>query len=101
MQEKIQLVKPVTFNNELITEINLNLDALTGADLIEVERQFITANAINEAVQIKEYSKEYQVMVAARASGLPVSFYEQLGGRDFSQVTTKVQYFFTRMESVE
>lgn len=94
MKEIIKLVRPITHEGEEIKEIRLDFDSLTGGKLIEVERQFLMASPLNEGVSIKEYSKEYQALVAAKISNYPIEVFHQLGGRDFSNVTIMVQNFF-------
>lgn len=94
----IKLYRPIDFEGERITEIKLDLEGLTGADLISVEREASPAVQVNVA---KELTKEYQILVAARASKRPKELFLQLSAKDFTRVTLVVQNFFVASESVE
>lgn len=96
---KYRLIKPIQFDGETIEEINLELDSLKGNDLLLVERQFLAMGDQNQAMMLKELSKEYQVVVAARAAKLPVEFFQEISAKDFSRITMQVQNFFVDGES--
>lgn len=98
MAKPFTLLKPITFQGKEIKEISLDLAALTGMDMIAAEREFIRSMPDNERVALKELSKEYQTLVAARASNMPVEFFDQLGLKDFSRVTIGVQRFLLESE---
>lgn len=89
----INLKKPFDFDGKGYSEIRLDFDSLSGADIIGAERQFF-ANGANQSISIKEFSKEFQAYIAARAAKLPVEFFFALSVQDFTQVTLKVQNFF-------
>lgn len=93
MRKSYELEKPIEFDGVVRTEIELDLESLTGQDLLIVERQF-NSFAGNQSITVKEYNKEYLALVAARASKLPIEFFQRLGAKDFSAVTIKVQLFF-------
>lgn len=99
MGKTFTLLKPITFQGKEVKEIELDLAALTGMDMIAAEREFIRSAPDNERVSLKELSKEYQTLMAARASKMPVEFFDQLGLKDFSRVTIKVQRFLLELES--
>lgn len=86
--------KPVEFDGEKVESINLDLDSLTGQDMMMIERQFLSLSRENQANLMKEFSKEYQILIAARAAKLPVEFFSSIGARDFSGITIHVQNFF-------
>lgn len=94
----IKLVQPIDFEGECITEIQLDLESLTGADLISAEREASPSVQVNLA---KELTKEYQVLVAARASKRPKELFLKLGAKDFTRITLTVQNFFVASESAE
>ena len=93
-----KLRKPIEFEGKTYTEINLDLESLNGGDILAVGRQFGLVEA-NQTVLIKEYNKEYQTYVAARASKLPAELFFELSAIDFSVVTIKVQNFFLEADS--
>ncbi len=89
---KILLRKPLKHRGEDLTELDLNLEELTGYDLIEVEQQVNNSND-GRAILMPEYSKTYLITVAARALHMPVEALKQLSARDFTNITRSVQNF--------
>jgi len=99
--EKFKLLKPVEFDGHTYTEIDLDLDNLNGNDMMMVERQFVTISNSNHIVTVKEFSKEYQILTAARAAKLPFEFFQQISAKDFSRITIRVQNFFVYGDSAD
>lgn len=98
--KKIELHKPVEFDGETFTEISLDLDGLTGEDMLSVDRQYSSLSFENATTLSKELSKEYQLLTASRAAKMPVEFFYKLSARDFTRVTIRVRDFFTGMDLV-
>lgn len=98
MSKTYTFIQPVEYKGSTFESIELDFDALTGQDLIEVERLFIAADPMNEAVNIREFSKEYQIIVASQLASLPIDFFHKICARDFSQITTKVRLFFSGVD---
>lgn len=72
----VQLKTPVTFEGKQYDEIDLEcLENIRAADMIAVNREL--SNVGNIDVN-QEYTLEYALHIAARASGLPIEFFEQL-----------------------
>lgn len=93
-QGKYTFAKPFTFEGKEYKEISLDLDALTGADMLLAERQFNAIEGNNQTfVPVKELSKEFQSIIAAMAAKLPFEFMKALPANDFAKVTTQVQNF--------
>ena len=92
---KIKLKKPLSVKGEQLSEIDLNLEGLTGQDIIEVERQIDAAND-GRALLLPEYSKIYLAAVAARALKVPREALNMLTAKDFTQITQAVQNFLIR-----
>lgn len=90
----IKFKKPYNFEGKEYSEIDLNLDALTGTNIEEAEMQFTTQNP-TVAVQtpLKEMSKGFQCVIAAKSSKQPVEFFKGLPARDYVKVTQRVQTF--------
>lgn len=86
----IKLHKPVEHDGKSITEINFDLDSLTGVDLEQVEKEFVAAG---HSGLLPDTSKVYQAMVAARACGLPYETIRLLGAKDYSRATLHVLTF--------
>lgn len=91
---KIQLKKALKHKGKDLTELNIPLEELTGADLIEIDKQNIDMDD-RKAMILPEFSKSYLIAVAARAARIPVEVLRQLGARDFTVVTGAVQNFLT------
>lgn len=85
-----KLSKPVVYDDKEFTEINLDLDSLTGEDLVNIETE-MTASGL--MVALPEASKSYQMYVAARAAKVPVELIKKLSIKDASAITIKVQSF--------
>lgn len=86
---KVQLGKPLNHKGQAIYEIDLKLEEMTGRDLLEAEAQM---NAEGKFL-VTDFSKAYQLRVAAIATRLPVEVLEGLPARDFARVVAAVQLF--------
>lgn len=87
----IELKKPIEHEGQTVNEIELDLDGLTGEDLIQAESEH--SMMTGGVTSVPELSKSYLMHVAARAAGLPVETIRGLGARDVTQVTMEVQNF--------
>lgn len=95
----ITLKKSVNWNGVEVTEIDLNLDALTGKDLLDAEQSCALLQPMSNAMTpIKEFDKGYLAAVAAKACGQPVDLIHALGAKDFTAVTMQVQGFLLESE---
>lgn len=91
---KFVLSKPIEFDGETIKELELDFDNLTGDDILSAERQFnAIAAKTRDIVSMKETSKSYLALVAARASKKPPELFNQLSAKDFSKITVLAQNF--------
>lgn len=88
----IEFKKPYTFDGNEYKEINIDLDSLTGADLLRVGKQY---KKEGNSSPMKTLDETYHVMVAAKASGQKVEFFENLPAPEFVKVTTEVMAFLT------
>lgn len=82
--------KPYEFEGDTFDKIDLNLDALTGDDMLAAERDFGAGGGLAAMV---ETSKGYLAILAAKAAKVPVEFINGLPVKEFSQVTMAVQAF--------
>lgn len=96
---KIKLKKALSVKGESLKELDLNLDELTGFDLIEVEK-YINDSNDGRAILFPEYSKNYLIAVAARALKLPSEALKYLSAGDFTRITRAVQDFLMKSDSV-
>ncbi|GHS91252.1 hypothetical protein AGMMS49957_18030 [Synergistales bacterium] len=95
---KIQLKKALRHKGQDLTELDIQLETLTGVDLIEVEQQLFKSGKV---ALMPDYSKVYLIRVAARAARIPVEVMETLSARDFTVVTNQVQSFLMGSDSEE
>jgi hypothetical protein len=88
----IQFKKTFIFEGREYTELDLSgLDGMTAKDLIDAERQFA---AKGQVAAINEMNMGYICIVAAKASKLPVEFFEKLPANEAIKVKNTVTGFF-------
>lgn len=87
----LKLSKTYTFEGESISELDLSkLEDMTARDMISAQK-ILTANG---SVSIMpENSLEYALIIAAKATGHPVEFFEALSMRDSMKVKNRVSGF--------
>lgn len=88
--EKVIFSKPFKFEEKEYKELNLDLESLTGQDLIDAANQ---ARLLGDNPTVPELSKAFLAVVAAKASNVPVDLILKLPAKDFSAVTLTVQNF--------
>ena len=93
---KVKLQKALRHKGQELTELDIPLEVLTGADLIEVEQQLLKSGKIT---LITDFAKVYLIRVAARAAKIPVEVMENLSARDFTAITNRVQNFLMESDS--
>jgi hypothetical protein len=90
----IVLSKTVQFEGREYKELFLDVDSLTGNDIEQAESQFIAQNPqIAAQTALKELSKGFQAILAAKATKVPVELIKALPAKDYSKITTKIQNF--------
>lgn len=94
---KIQLKKAITHKGNEITTLDLELENLTGNDLIDVEDQILKSGT--NPVQVLDFSRVYAISIAARALHMPVEILKQMNAHDFSRVVTEVRNFLSASDS--
>lgn len=85
---KVKLSKPVNLDGQKIEEINLDLDSLTGADVIAINKQL---KAKGERFNVLD--QETLTEVAAKASNMIPEDLQKLSMFDFTEVNGHVQLF--------
>jgi hypothetical protein len=88
--ERIVFAKPHIYDGKEYPEIELDLEALTGQDLISASNQ---TRALGDNSPVPELSKTYLALVAAKAGKVPVDLILSLPAKDFTTVTMTVQNF--------
>ncbi len=95
----VKFAKQITFEGKEYTELHLDLPSLTGNDIELAEVQFISQNPqIAAQTPLKEMSKGFQAILAAKAAKVPVEFIKSLPASEYSKITTKVQVFLLKGE---
>ena len=94
---KIKLTKAINFHGEELKELDLNLDELTGNDLIEAEKQVMTNDNI---YLITDLNKSYLIAIAGRLLKIPAETLRTLSAKDFSKITLEVQRFLSKAKSL-
>lgn len=90
-EKTIKLSKPITFEDKTYEVLQLDLEGLTGGDLVDAEREYVAGGGIMSSVA--ELTKGYLATVAAKAAGVPVEVIHALPAKDFAAVTLRVQNF--------
>ena len=93
---KITLSKPLTVRDEALCELELDLSALTGKDLLDVEAA-LKAKGISVAAW--EYSRSFCAAVAAKALGIPSAALNELPASDFTKIVNETLIFLAGQES--
>lgn len=87
---KIVLNKPFTYEGKEYKELVVDLDSLTGNDVIALEKE---ARASGDRTPVLEFSKSYLAALAARLWGVPTEVVLGLSYRDFAALTMTLQDF--------
>ena len=94
---KITLKKAITFEGKEITEIDMDLDSLTGEDMAQAEREYFASGG--HPVAPLSISNGYCAALAARAANLPVEAIRALSLKDCNRVIFATQSFLLDAES--
>lgn len=92
---RITLSQPVNYKDTQLDSLDLELDALTGNDLIAVE------DSLRAAGQVNLFSQSYFAAIAARSAHIPVEVLKGLPVKDFMKVTSEVINFLGDTASPE
>lgn len=92
---KITLSHPVPYKDTQLDSLDLDLDALTGNDLIAIE------DSLRASGQVNLFSQSYFAAIAARSAHIPVEILKALPVKDFMKVTSEVINFLGGTASEE
>ena len=95
---KIKLSKAIKHKGENIEILDINLDDLTGNDLIEVEKQLTQSGEVSI---VTDFNKIYLITIAARALHIPVEILKFVSAKDFTRITNEVRNFLIISDSEE
>lgn len=86
--EKITFKKPYKFEDTVYEDVDLSgLEDLSGKDLIAVQRM------ISKSTIMPELDYQYTLMIAAKATGLPIEFFSGLPAPEAVKIKTVVSGF--------
>nr|DAI01677.1 MAG TPA: tail assembly chaperone protein [Caudoviricetes sp.] len=87
---KFTLSKELTIKGELVKEVELDFDSLTGHDLTKAEKEARIAGEVNPMIN---FSMKYQAAIAAKLLGITYDDILDLPAVDFSKLTMAVGNF--------
>jgi len=79
-----------TFEGKECNELTLDLEGLTGKDLVDATKE---ARLLGDVSTVQELSPTYLAVVAAKAAKVPVDMILSLPAKDFTAIKTAVQNF--------
>lgn len=82
--------KPLTWCEETYTKAELDFEALTGRDMEAIDMEI---GAVNMRGLVPAYSRLYQRLLCARASGIPADAIEHLPLVDYNAMVTAAERF--------
>ena len=89
----LKLRKPVDFEGRHYEEIDLSgLDGLTGRDVREFDRLFKMKGG-RTGNNVKEFDSIYLQLVAAKATNLPLEFFDCISIRDATALEIEIRNF--------
>lgn len=91
------LLRPIVFEEQEITELKLDFDSLSGADLIQAERLAARIPGYSDSF-VKPTNTLYQVCVAAQAAKVVPELITSLKAKDFARVTMSAANFLITSE---
>lgn len=88
---KLELKKPFELDGEEVTEIEYDLESLTGDD---VEQAIAQLGKKGIVVTLVETDQRYHAMLFSIAAGIAYEDVKRLPAKEFSKATTAVRDFF-------
>ncbi len=95
MKETVILTKPVLEDGKKIKKVEFNPDNLTGRDMADAEREYLTSGGIPTNLNTSAY---YLQCVAAKACNIDVDVIGRMSAKDSTYLSTRVQTFLFDME---
>lgn len=91
---KIDLSKQYNFGGKEYTFLNINVEDMTGKDLLQCEREFKVRN--KEAGAIKELEDSWALTVAAKGAGMKYGDFLNLSATDYLKVINQIRLFLNK-----
>lgn len=92
---QITLSHPLLYKDTQLDSLTLDLDSLTGNDIIAIEDSLRASGSVNL------FSQAYFAAIAARSAHIPVEVLKGLPVKDFMKVTSEVINFLGSTESTD
>lgn len=93
MENVIELTRPIEVEGDRYEKLTLDFESLTGEDIENAEMIFNAANPQNSIVMVKEMSKGFAAIVAAKAAGVNPAVIRKLSAPDYAKVTMRTTVF--------
>lgn len=97
---KMKLARPLVLplkqagaKAETLSELVLDFDKLTGADVLAAERAMLQSGGGAPSV-VRFLDASFQLSIAESASGIDAATLQSMGARDFVELLSQVQLFF-------
>lgn len=87
---KITLSKPYEFDGVTYNELEIDLDALTGRDVVAAKREWARQGNVAAVISI---DLEFATFLAAKAARKPYEFFDALPAKDYCRVAQEVINF--------
>lgn len=91
----IKLSKEYKLGSKKYTEINLDLENLSGNDILDCGRNY-KSRAKNNAETFKDFEDQWALTVAEKATGIKYGYLAQLGAVDFLKIVNKTKNFLVK-----
>ena len=89
--ETLKLKKPIMIDGEERTEIEYDLEALTGEDIQQATKELNKAGVMVTTIEL---DSNYHAALFAKSAGLMYQDMNRLSARDYAKATTLVRDFF-------
>lgn len=95
------LAAPYTFEGETVTEIEVALEAMTGQDIIELQKKYRRIASKKNSVLLGSVAMlasdtDFQLYVLSHLTERPVEFYTGLPANEMLGLCAEVQGFFLK-----
>jgi hypothetical protein len=92
----VKLKHPVTVGDKTISEVALDLESLTGADIEMAVRE--AGAATGQLVVAFEIDTEFHAQIAAKLSGVGREVFRKMHAQDYQKVMAPIRAFFLDSE---
>ena len=82
--------KPYQFEGKTFTELDIDLDSISGADILLAKRRFVSSGGF---AALLAADPEFCIFLLERVAKQPVEFFRGLPARDFCALTQAVSNF--------